>query len=100
MKVTSPFKTHFGPAAAAIPSPLPFSHYTLPYTNPFGYSTFSFLLYFSKLMTLLRLIILCFVSLNFLRFSSYSMDYNYPTVCLLCLSNNYESLSLLYFYLL
>ncbi|KAF8116360.1 hypothetical protein N665_0019s0039 [Sinapis alba] len=47
VKVTSPFKTHFG-TAAALPSPHPFSHYTLPYTNPFG-------------------------------FSSYSMDYNYPT---------------------
>lgn len=46
MKVASPFKTHFGAAAAAIPSPLPFSHYTLPYTNPFGYSTFSLLLLF------------------------------------------------------
>ncbi|CAH2035207.1 unnamed protein product [Thlaspi arvense] len=47
VKITSPFKTHFG-AAAALPSPVPYSHYTLPYTNPFG-------------------------------FSSYSMDYNYPT---------------------
>uniref|UniRef100_A0A0D3CGK3 RRM domain-containing protein n=1 Tax=Brassica oleracea var. oleracea TaxID=109376 RepID=A0A0D3CGK3_BRAOL len=47
VKVTSPFKTHFG-TAAALPSPIPFSHYTLPYTNPYG-------------------------------FSSYSMDYNYPT---------------------
>jgi hypothetical protein len=56
MKVTSPFKTHFGTAATAIPSPLPFSHYTLPYTNPFGYSTFNLLLDFSILITLLRLI--------------------------------------------
>ncbi|CAN8290163.1 unnamed protein product [Cochlearia groenlandica] len=50
VKVSSTFKTHFG-AAAALPSTLPFSHYTLPYTNPFGYSSYS----------------------------SYSMDYNYPT---------------------
>ncbi|XP_006305318.2 RNA-binding protein 38 isoform X1 [Capsella rubella] len=41
MKVTSPFKTHFGAAAPAMPSPLPFSHYTLPYTNPFGFSSYS-----------------------------------------------------------
>ncbi|KAF8105376.1 hypothetical protein N665_0158s0058 [Sinapis alba] len=48
VKVTSPFKTHFG-ATAALTSPLSFSHYTLPYANPFGFS------------------------------SNSSMDYNYPT---------------------
>ncbi|XP_010499895.1 PREDICTED: RNA-binding protein 24 isoform X2 [Camelina sativa] len=41
LKVTSPFKTHFGAAATAMPSPLPFSHYTLPYTNPFGFSSYT-----------------------------------------------------------
>lgn len=40
VKVTSPFKTHFG-TATALPSPISFSHYTLPYTNPFGFSPYS-----------------------------------------------------------
>ncbi|XP_009151471.1 RNA-binding protein 24-A isoform X1 [Brassica rapa] len=70
VKVTSPFKTHFG-TAAALPSPIPFSHYTLPYTNPYGYSTFNLLPHLSK-QTYNPLFKLH-------RFSSYSMDYNYPT---------------------
>ena len=88
VKVTSPFKTHFG-TAAALPSPIPFSHYTLPYTNPYGYSTFNLLPHLSK-QTYNPLFKLH-------RFSSYSMDYNYPTVCIFCFSPSNSIISIEYF---
>lgn len=88
VKVTSPFKTHFG-SAAALPSPIPFSHYTLPYTNPYGYSTFNLLPHLSK-QTYNPLFKLH-------RFSLYSMDYNYPTVCIFCFSPSNSIISIEYF---